>query len=86
MPEIARGYTVADVAKLLRISPDKVRTLIKTGRLGAVNTSTCRSRKPRYVVLPHHLEEFERRHAAAPQHKQPRRRKRTTLIDFFPGD
>jgi hypothetical protein len=54
-PETVRGMTVIEVAKYLRIGPDKIRNLIKTGQLGAINTSMCRSGKPRYVVLPHHL-------------------------------
>jgi excisionase family DNA binding protein len=84
--ELGAGLTVADIAKLLRVSPDKVRGWIKRGELGAINTNSARCRKPRFVVLPHQLAEFERSHTAAPPPKPVRRRKRTSLIDFFPGD
>ena len=82
--ETTRGMTVLEVAKYLRIGPDKIRNLIKTGRLGAVNTSTCRSGKPRCVVLPHHLEEYERSNAAVPPPQPVKRRKQMNIIDYFP--
>lgn len=84
MPDdLPRGFTVTEVARLFRVSPDKIRNWIRTGRLGAVNTSQSRSGKPRFVVLPHHLAEFERGSSAAPPCKV-KRRKRTPIVDYFP--
>jgi excisionase family DNA binding protein len=79
-----RGCTVAEVAKLYRVSEDKIRNWIKNGRLGAINTANTRCGKPRFVVLSHHLAEFERVNSVAPPPKPPRRRKRTAEIDFYP--
>ena len=79
-----RGYTVAEVARLYRVSEDKIRNWIKKGRLGAINTADPRCVRPRFVVLPHHLAEFERANSVAPPPKPPRRRKRTAEIDYFP--
>ena len=79
-----RGLVVEDVARRLRVSPDKVRVWIKRGELAAVNTADTVCGKPRFVVTPESLAEFERlRSAAAPQPKVVRRRRTTTTIDFF---
>ena len=79
-----RGYTPNELARLLRISPDRIRALIQSGELGALNLASARCRKPRYVILPHHLQEFERGRAAAQPIKPYRRRKQTALVDYFP--
>ena len=80
---LPRGYTVRELAKVLRVGPDRIRGWIRSGRLGAINTAE-RLARPRFVVLPHHLSEFERALAAGPPPKPPRRKKRTSLIDFYP--
>jgi hypothetical protein len=79
-----RGYTPRELGRLLRISPDRVRAMIQSGELGAVDTARHRCGKPRYVVLPHHLAEFERRRAGGPPPKPARRRKRTAMVDYYP--
>ena len=80
----ARGYTPNELAKLLRVSPDRIRAWIRTGELGAVNVAQHRCGRSRFVVLPHHLAEFERRRAGGPPPKLPRRRRQTLEIDFYP--
>src|SRR5262245_43050147 len=74
---IPRGWTVPRLAKLLCVSPETVRTWIRNKELKAINTAR-RNGRPRYVILPHHLEEFERRHLAATETSTapPRRRRR----------
>ena len=81
-----RGYTPAELAKLLRVSPDRIRAWIQTGELGAINTARHRCGRPRYVILPHHVTEFEqRRRAATPAAKPaPRRKLRKVAVDYFP--
>jgi excisionase family DNA binding protein len=80
-----RGHTPAELARLLRVSPDRVRAWIKSGELGAIDTATHRCGKPRYVILPHHLAEFERRRAAAtPAGKPAPRRRRLVAVDYYP--
>jgi excisionase family DNA binding protein len=77
--------TVREVARLYRVSPDKVRGWIKAGRLGAINTSEARCGKPRFIVLPRHLQEFERgRQASPPPKPAKRRRKPKGYVDYFP--
>jgi len=40
-----RGHTPAELARLLRVSPDRVRAWIANGELGALNLGTA-SRRP----------------------------------------
>jgi hypothetical protein len=81
----AHGLTVRDVAKRYRISPDKVRALIKRGALSAINTASALCGRPRFVVLPHHLAAFEeQRRAAAPPPKPKRKSKMMSFIDYYP--
>ncbi len=79
----SRGYTVADIAARLRVSTDKVRRWIERGLLTALNTSDVRCAKPRYVVTPEALADFEESRAVAKPTKTPPRRHRTTK-DFYP--
>jgi excisionase family DNA binding protein len=59
MPETAaRGFTVADAAKLLRVSEDKIRRWVKSGELAAINTSGRRASRPRFIILPDAIEQF----------------------------
>jgi excisionase family DNA binding protein len=76
--------TTAEVARYLRIGPDRVRSLIQSGQLRAINTSPHRCRRPRYVVLPHHLAEFERGRQAVTPPTPARQKKRTQMVDFYP--
>jgi hypothetical protein len=80
----ANGMTPREVARLLRISPDRVRAMIVRGELGAINTATVRCAKPRYVILPHHLAAFEQGRAAGPPPKSTRRRKKINMVDYYP--
>jgi hypothetical protein len=81
-----RGLTPAEVARYLHVGHDRVRAWIKSGALGALNVAPALCGRPRFVVLPHHLAEFEkRRQAAAPAApKRRKRRKQSGFIDFFP--
>jgi transposase len=80
----ARGLTTADVAARYRVSEDKVRTWIARGELRAINTASATCGKPRYVVPPDALAEFERRRSAAEPPKPVRRRRTPTQHDYFP--
>jgi excisionase family DNA binding protein len=80
-----RGWTPNELAALLRVSPDKVRGWIHSGELKAINVARVRCGRCQFIILPHHLEEFERGRWAAEPAKVPRRRKRPApAIDFYP--
>jgi hypothetical protein len=84
---LPRGYTTADLARRFRVSEDRIRTWIKSGELRALNTSARLCGRPRFIVTPEALAEFERRRGVSPPKPRRRRRqKRTEFIDFFPGD
>jgi excisionase family DNA binding protein len=84
-PAPARGMTPAEVGRYLRVSPDYVRDEIRSGRLGAIDTRRHRCRRPRYIVLPHHLAAWEQSRAAAtPAAPSPRRRRRPPIHDYYP--
>jgi hypothetical protein len=77
--------TTRDVATRYRVGEDRVRGWIKSGILRAINTADVSCARPRYVVLPEHLAEFERARSAADPPKPARqRRRKTSVIDFFP--
>jgi hypothetical protein len=79
-----RGWTPNELARLLRVSPDRVRAWIVRGELQALNTATTRCGRPRYVVLPHHLAAFEQTRRAGEPPKPPRRRCRREAVDYYP--
>jgi excisionase family DNA binding protein len=69
-----KGLTVKEVSALLRIGQSKVRALIKSGRLRAVNIPTAAG-KSRFVVQPQDFQAFVDRHQAVEPKPMPRRRK-----------
>ena len=83
-PPTTRGYTVAELTKLLRVGQWKILMWIRNGELSALNVAA--SGKPRFVILPRDLEAFqERRRVPTPAAKPARRRRRTVgQIDFYP--
>jgi excisionase family DNA binding protein len=83
---VPRGYTPNELARLLRVSADRVRAWIRSGELAAINTAPHRCGRPRFIVLPDHLEAFKKRRAAATPEARParRRRQRTGEVDYFP--
>jgi hypothetical protein len=82
------GWTPRELARILRVSPDRVRGWIASGELPALNLARHRSGRPRYVILPDHLRQFEagRRTTGPPPKPTRRPRLPTGFVDFFPGD
>jgi hypothetical protein len=80
----ARGFTPEDLSRRFRVSPDKVRLWIKNGKLRAINTADAMCGKPRFVVTPEALREFEEGRTVAPPVKPQKRRRRPAEVDFFP--
>lgn len=81
---LARGLTTADLARRYRVGEDRVRAWIKSGLLRAINTAATTCGKPRYVVVPESLAEFEKVRAAADPPKPQRKRRRSEMVDFYP--
>jgi len=78
------GLTVADVARRYRVGEDKVRGWVRRGELVGINTAATLAGKPRWVITPEALAEFERRRAGGPPPKPARRKKQTGMVDFYP--
>jgi hypothetical protein len=78
------GLTVEEAARRYRVSPDKIRALIAIGELRAVNTAAAKCGKPRWVITPEAMEEFERGRAGGPKPKPQRRRREEGLVDYWP--
>jgi len=79
-----RGLTPREVARRYRVSPDRVRAWILRGELGALNLGTNRCGRPRYVVLPEHLGEFERARKVAATPPVKRRKRLAAAVDYYP--
>jgi excisionase family DNA binding protein len=85
MQHAERGLTVPEVAARLRVGRDRIRGWIRRGELRAINTGRTRCGRPRYVVTPEALAEFERGHDATTPAARPRRRRREPdRPDFLP--
>jgi excisionase family DNA binding protein len=72
-PEAPARLTVPEVARLLRVSEDKVRGWIERGELRAVNCAARAGGRPRWRVSREALAEFERLRSPRPT-PTPRRR------------
>jgi excisionase family DNA binding protein len=69
-----RGFTIPEVARLLRCRPSRIRAWVREGRLPAHDTGT--PARGRLVVLPRDLDDFlaALRQPAAPPPKARRRK------------
>jgi excisionase family DNA binding protein len=72
--------TPREAARYLRRSRASIMAMLRKGQLGAI---LMPGKVRRYVILPEHIADFARRHAAAPLPKPARQRRtqRPSLID-----
>ena len=78
-------YTPPQIAAMWGISVDKVLVWIRSGELRAIDGSSSRSQRPRYLIDIDDLKDFERRRAVSPP-PSPRRRsqqKDDHVIEFY---
>jgi hypothetical protein len=78
------GYTVADLARRWRVGADKLHAFIRRGELKAINTASALCGRPRWIILPEAVAEFERGRASGPPAKPARRKKQTVPVDYYP--
>jgi len=77
-PAANRPLTVPEVAKFLRVRPDKVLSWIRSGRLRGYNVAEKEDRRPTYRVNPEDLEAFTKLRMPiqpAPKGRPPGRRR-----------
>jgi excisionase family DNA binding protein len=84
LSEMMHGLTTRELARYLRISPDRVRAMIMSGELGAINTSAAQCGRPRYIVLPEHLASWVRQRSTSPPPKRAGRQKPKLPVDYYP--
>ena len=56
---LAPSMTVPEFARRYRMGQDKVRIFIQRGEILAVNTAMNEKKRPRWVIPPEALEQFE---------------------------
>jgi excisionase family DNA binding protein len=79
--------TVPEVAKLLRVSPDKVLSWIRSGRLRGYNIAERENGRPKYRVNPDDLQSFTQQRAItqpAPRGRPAAGRRRIPAIPAWP--
>jgi len=85
MNRIVRSkLTPSELAKRWGISPDKVLVWIRNGELRAIDASTRRGGRPRYLIDELDIATFEERRAVAVTGKCRKKRRRDVgIIEFF---
>src|SRR5438034_897517 len=85
MPSIDtnRGLSPRKYAARLGVNVGKINRWLRTGELQAVNVATTTAGKPRWRILPEHIEQFERRRAATPKQPAPRRKQQQGITKYF---
>jgi excisionase family DNA binding protein len=83
--DLRPGYTVSEVARALRIGRRRVRELVRSGSLPAIDVGRDLSRRPRVIVLAADLEKWIQGRRVGPPPPQPRRRRRASgQVDYYP--
>lgn len=78
--------TPPSLARRWGISVDKVLTWIRSGELRAIDVSTRRGGRPRYLIDDADILAFERMREVQPPLRQTRRRRKpkdTSVIEFY---
>jgi transposase len=84
MPSDTSAITPGQLANRFGVGIHKVLSWIASGQLAAVNVATNPHGRPRWVIMPEAIADFERRRAAQPKQATQRRRKRdTTVTEYF---
>lgn len=82
---VAQLLTPQQVAQRLQVTPEQVRSLIRSGRLMAVNVGAG-PKRPCYRISQRDLGDFlERRSGFVPSVRKRPRRSIPRVPDFFPG-
>jgi hypothetical protein len=77
--------TPPQLARMWGVTTEKVVTWIKSGELAAIDASTRRNQRPRYLIDKRAVEAFELRRAVVPDSLPAPRSKRPTqgVVEFF---
>jgi len=77
--------TPPELARQWGVTTEKILTFIRSGELAAIDASTRRNKRPRFLIDKSAIEDFERRRAVVPASTPAPRRKRTTegVTEYF---
>ncbi len=73
-------YSVSQLAKIMKIRPDAVKHLIRSGRLVGYDASPPGAKRKTLRVTPEALEDFRKLQSAAVT-PQPRQKKRSMVVE-----
>jgi hypothetical protein len=83
---LTSGFTVREFARRNRVGTDRVRGWIRSGTVRAINTNETSCGRPRFIIPPEAVIEFER--ALQVQTPAPktttRRRRKSNEVDYYP--
>lgn len=81
----ALGVTPRELGRRWRKSHDQIRAWIRAGHLKALNLAPAQCARPRFVILPEYIEEFEAKRQAATVTPGTRvKRRKADEVDYFP--
>jgi hypothetical protein len=75
-------FTPPQLGKRYRCKPSKIIALIRAGELRGIDTALPGSSRPRFVISPEAVAEFERRRSVGPLPAPVRRRKLGAVKSF----
>jgi hypothetical protein len=79
-----RKFTPPEVARRFGVAVDKILAWIRSGELRAIDASTRRAARPRYLVDVEDLEAFERSRQVTPPAPRAKRRRRVAAVrEYF---
>jgi hypothetical protein len=76
--------TAPEVAKMLRVSPQRVRLMIQAGELRAADFSSENSSRPRYRIFAQNVDRLIQSKITAPAWAKPKRKRRAAKPDDEP--
>jgi transposase len=80
---VQRCITVRELARRYRVGRGKVAGWIQSGQLKAINTSDLRCGRPRWLVTPEALAEWERGRVATTPPMPRKQRRAVGAVDFY---
>ncbi len=83
-PAVRTKLSPPELAKRWGIDPAKIIAWIHSGELRAINASTRRDGRPRYLIDVADIAAFEATRDASPTPRPIRRRRQRVEVDFFP--
>jgi len=79
---VPQTFLVSEVAEILRLSENRIITLIRTGQLEAVDVSMRRAERPRWRVTQQALDNFQAARSSLPAKSAAPRQHREKVPEY----